>query len=220
MDITTSPSLLERLRIEGNERDWEVFFSLYARPIHGLAMQFGLPPDQAEDVVQEAMIAIMRRMPEFIHDAGRARFRTWLWRVVKNITITHWRRAQRRPTVRLEGEHSGANLLETLAADEPGGADSLERSWRLALVREGLRLLEADTHVHSRTLAIFRDLVLEGHDSAAVAERYGVRRNGVDVIRTRLTQRLAKIVAALESGELKPLTEPESEPESPEPELS
>jgi RNA polymerase sigma-70 factor, ECF subfamily len=216
MDISTSPSLLQRLRIEGNDRDWEVFFSLYSRPIYGLALHFGLGPEQAEDVVQETMIAIMRRMPEFHYDPDRARFRTWLWRVVKNITITHWRRAKRRPTVALDDANSSGAIAGMIAPDDPGGgADELERTWRLALVREGLRLLEADTQIRSQTLAIFRDLVIGGHDVHDIAARYGVRRNVVDVIRIRLTQRLTKIVAALDSGKLKPLTEPEP----PEPDL-
>jgi RNA polymerase sigma-70 factor, ECF subfamily len=215
MDITTSPSLLQRLRIEGNERDWEVFFSLYARPVFGLAQHFGLTPDQAEDVVQETMVALMRKLPEFRYDPERARFRTWIWRVVRNISITHWRRAQRRAAVSLDAEESGG-ILSALATDDAGGSAEVERAWRLALVREGLRMLEADTRLRSQTLAIFKELMLGGRDAEEIAAQFGVRRNVVDVIRVRLTQRLGKIVAALESGELKPLTEPEPDVE-PEP---
>jgi RNA polymerase sigma factor (sigma-70 family) len=189
MDITTSPSLLQRLRIEGNERDWEVFFALYARPIYGLALHFGLPSEQAEDVVQETMIAIMRRLPEFDYDPERARFRTWLWRIVKNITVDHWRRTQRRPTVPYD---QAAHASQTM--DSPHQDEAIERTWRLALVREGLRLLEADTQIRSQTLKIFRSLVIDGEDPDVIANRYQVRR---------------KIVAALESGKLQPLTEPE-----------
>jgi RNA polymerase sigma-70 factor, ECF subfamily len=213
MEITTSPSLLQRLRIEGNERDWEVFFSLYARPIYGLAMHFGLPREQAEDVVQETMIAIMRRLPEFYYDPERARFRTWLWRIVKNITISHWRRAQRHPTVPLgdQGSHPAVPGLVDYA--DPANSAELERNWRLVLVQEALRMLESDSQIRSQTLSIFRELVIEGREAADIAERYGVKRNVVDVIRIRLTQRLSKIVLALESGKLQPLTEPE-EPEA------
>lgn len=215
MDITTSPSLLQRLRIEGNERDWEVFFSLYARPVFGLAQHFSLTPDQAEDVVQETMVALMRKLPEFRYDPERARFRTWIWRVVRNISISHWRRVQRRAAASLDADESGG-ILSGLAAEEAGSSAEVERAWRLALVREALRMLEADTRLRSQTLAIFKKLMLGGRDAEEIAAQFGVRRNVVDVIRVRLTQRLGKIVAALESGELKPLTEPEPDVE-PEP---
>lgn len=53
-----------------------------------------LIPDQraAEDVVQEAMVRAWSQSSQF--DAERARFTTWLYRIVVNLCIDHRRRVQ------------------------------------------------------------------------------------------------------------------------------
>ena len=53
-----------------------------------------LIPDKraAEDVVQEAMVRAWSQSSQF--DAERARFTTWLYRIVVNLCIDHRRRAQ------------------------------------------------------------------------------------------------------------------------------
>lgn len=49
-------------------------------------------PVTAEDVVQEAMVRAWSRASHF--DSGRARFTTWLYRIVVNLCIDHRRRTQ------------------------------------------------------------------------------------------------------------------------------
>jgi RNA polymerase sigma-70 factor (ECF subfamily) len=49
----------------------------------------------AEDVVQEALVRAWSQSGQF--DAGRARFTTWLYRIVVNLCIDHKRRVQPEP---------------------------------------------------------------------------------------------------------------------------
>jgi len=63
--IPTRQSLLERLKDLGNQEDWRRFFDTYWRLIHATAVKAGLTETEAEEVVQEVMIAAAKKLPEF-----------------------------------------------------------------------------------------------------------------------------------------------------------
>jgi len=78
--------------------DRRAFDSIVAR--HGaftlrVALRLMRDPAVAEDVVQEAMVRVWTRAAHF--DAGRASFRTWLYRIVVNLCIDRRRRVQPDP---------------------------------------------------------------------------------------------------------------------------
>jgi DNA-directed RNA polymerase specialized sigma24 family protein len=88
--ISTRATLLERLRQWDDHSGWQEFFNIYWRLIHRVALRAGLKEDEAEDVVQETVIAVARNMPQFRYDPTRCSFKTWLlnmtrWRIVDRI---------------------------------------------------------------------------------------------------------------------------------------
>jgi len=60
-------------------------------------------PQDAEDVVQEAMLAAFRHFDRF---QGRADFLTWATRIVINAALQHIRRARTKPTVSWDHVHN------------------------------------------------------------------------------------------------------------------
>lgn len=78
--------------------DTKAFDEIVAR--HGpfalrIATRFMTDPSLAQDVAQEAMIRAWTQCGRF--DAGRARFSTWLYRIVINLCVDHRRRARPEP---------------------------------------------------------------------------------------------------------------------------
>lgn len=76
--------------------------SLYRRALRILARS-----QDAEDAVQEAMLAAFTRLHQF---QGRAGFLTWATRIVINAALQHIRKARTKPTVswgQVEGEFEG-----------------------------------------------------------------------------------------------------------------
>src|SRR5437868_385851 len=63
--IPTRQSLLARLKDVGDQESWREFFDTYWRLIHATALKAGLTQAEAEEVVQEVMIAAAKKMPEF-----------------------------------------------------------------------------------------------------------------------------------------------------------
>lgn len=88
--IPTRDSLLSRLKDWRDDDSWRDFFNTYWRLIYGVAIKSGLTAQEAEEVVQETLITVARRIPEFHYDPAVCSFKTWLmnltrWRIVDQI---------------------------------------------------------------------------------------------------------------------------------------
>src|SRR5262245_18976963 len=83
--LATRASLLKRLRDVKDQASWQRFFDTYWRLIHGLALKAGLTETEAQDVVQETVIAVAKHLPGFRYDPKVCSFKTWL------LQLTRWR---------------------------------------------------------------------------------------------------------------------------------
>ena len=82
---TTATTLLLRLKDSEDQASWQRFFDTYWRLIYGVARKSGLNDTEAQEVVQETMIAVARQMPSFRYDPTLGSFKSWL------LNLTRWR---------------------------------------------------------------------------------------------------------------------------------
>jgi RNA polymerase sigma-70 factor, ECF subfamily len=116
-------------------------------------------PDDADDVAQEALIQVSRRLGSY---AGRARFTTWLYQVTRNTALSLRRRVTRR--LRLLG--GMAAMQESPAPDPSVRAEASELRHVVAEVFRELPVRQRE---------IFYLVDVEGHEAVAVASRLGLR---------------------------------------------
>ncbi len=64
-----------------------------------------------------------------------------------------------------------------------------------------MRELLSDDSIHQRSKQIFLRLSVDGMSPTEVASAYGVERNAVDKIKSRMIARLREIVASLEGAD-------------------
>src|SRR5262245_22431625 len=95
--LRTRRTLLSRLRNLGDQESWRTFFDRYWELFYNVARQAGLTDSDAQDVVQETVIADVKAMPEFRYDPARGSFKQWLLRIVRRRIVDQLRRACRRP---------------------------------------------------------------------------------------------------------------------------
>lgn len=84
--IATRATLLERLKDCEDQASWREFYDLYRDLIFSFAIKAGLTESEADDVVQETVIGVARKLPEFRYDPAKCSFKTWLlnqtvWRI-------------------------------------------------------------------------------------------------------------------------------------------
>src|SRR6185436_18304938 len=83
--IPTRHSLLTRLKNREDEASWQDFFNTYWKLVYGVAVKSGLTDQEAQEVVQETVITVARRIPEFKYNPANCSFKTWL------LNLTRWR---------------------------------------------------------------------------------------------------------------------------------
>lgn len=93
--LPTRRSLLERLRDLDDQASWREFFETYWKLIYGAAIRAGLSDQEAEDVVQETVIGVARKMDTFRYDPAICSFKGWLMHVTRCRIVDRYRR--RRP---------------------------------------------------------------------------------------------------------------------------
>ncbi|MDQ6712781.1 MAG: sigma-70 family RNA polymerase sigma factor, partial [Candidatus Dormibacteraeota bacterium] len=75
--------------IAGNSQAIEMLYDRYARLAFGVALKILGERTAAEDVVQEAFVAVWRNAAAF--DPARGQIRSWLLRIVRNRAIDRLR---------------------------------------------------------------------------------------------------------------------------------
>jgi RNA polymerase sigma factor (sigma-70 family) len=193
--IETSDSLLGRLRGDNAHDAWQEFFDAYWGAIMRYGCKVGLTKDQAEEVLQDTMVALIRVLPEFAYDRRKGRFRNFL------LTIVH-----RRAMYVLERGARNRSLVwnealeETLSGrgreDEGPDHEALLR-WRDSLLEEALRRMRDDPRLGESTFGVFEAYVIERHPAEEVALKFGVTVNAVYQVRNRLLRRLKMEVGML-----------------------
>src|SRR5437016_1793823 len=79
----TSPtrwSLVRRLKDWDDHESWRDFFNTYWKLIYSAAMQSGLTDAEAQEVVQETVITVAKKMSSFKADPAFGSFKGWLAR--------------------------------------------------------------------------------------------------------------------------------------------
>ena len=190
----TSVSLLRDIASGTENARWAEFVRIYEEPMRAfLAARF--PSVEADDVLQETMIALMRVMPDYHYTPdGNGHFRNYLVGILKHKAEDAIRRQSRESDRRERIRKSAADAPRR--AQAPGEADE-EESWRLAAMNTALEQLLSDESVNARSREVFRHVALLHEPPAEVAAAFGISRANVDQIKRRLVLRLSELVKTM-----------------------
>jgi RNA polymerase sigma-70 factor (ECF subfamily) len=177
---TTSASLLDRLRLPGEQDAWPRFVKLYTPLLFFWARRLGLNEDDARDLVQDVFTVLVQKLPVFRYDAPKG-FRNWL----KTVLLNKWRdRNRRRSPVSVGGDRLA--LSELAAAEEP---DVLgETEYRQLLIARALQLMQAE--FPEKMWRAAWEYIVVGRPAAEVATELGIAPGTVYVAKARILCRL------------------------------
>ena len=120
---SVSSTLLEQLRGRRPEA-WERFVRLYGGLIHRWCRRAGLTAEDAADVLQEVLAAVMLHLPDFCRDQPGASFGGWLATITRNKVRDHYRRRHGRAEAR------GGSTAQRLLSEIPQPPELSEESIR------------------------------------------------------------------------------------------
>jgi RNA polymerase sigma-70 factor, ECF subfamily len=202
-------SLIERLKDSGDDTSWREFFDTYARLIHGVARKAGLTDTEAQEVVQETVIAVARKMPEFRCDPQAGSFKGFLLHVTsRRITDQFRKRARSAPGAAAgSGGMTGSQRSDADARDRTSTIDRVpdparseldtlwDQEWRAHLLEiAGDRVRQ---QVDPEQYQMFELHVLRGQPVREVARKLGVTAARVYFAKYRISKLLKREIQRL-----------------------
>ena len=198
---TTSTTLLRDIAQDSQHARWTEFVARY-RPMMEAFMRERFPALDADDIIQETLIAVCAALPSYRYaPEEKGYFHNYLTGILRNKALRQLGVNQRQAEIaemvgsRVPRDRDGRAGAPRTPSDMMS-AD--EQSWRETLVEIALRQLMNDESIQSRTRQVFLRVVVNGEKPDDVAAAFGIERNAVDQIKNRMMQRLRKIVAELE----------------------
>ena len=182
---STRSSVLRAVANTENEAAWQRLFDLYAGFVFSIARSKGLKPEDADDIVQIVFTDLARNLPTFQYDRSKGKFRSYL------AGLVHWR-----VTDRLKAGKRDADLMSSLeeeAKSTTAACDAAfeDREWQAAALEEALRRIKPE--VNPEHYAAFVASTVDGQDTETVMRLYGLTRDNLYQIRTRLTAKLREV---------------------------
>src|SRR6266513_1422045 len=201
----TRRSLLSRLKQSNAQESWREFFDTYWRLIYTAALNAGLTDSEAQEVVQETVLTVLKKVKSFRYDPAIGSFKGWL------LTIVRWRIADqfrkrpqqiRPPSSRRTAETSGTATLERIADPSAINLEAVwEEEWQRTLFAAALSRVKRQAN--ARHYQMF-DLHAVKHWSVdRVAQSLGVSAGQVRLAKHRITALMRREVARLEKEEEK-----------------
>ena len=198
----TRRSLLTRLKDWDDSEGWREFFDRYGKLIYGFAIKAGLRNAEAQDVVQETLLAVAKQMPGFRYDPAKGSFRRWLFNQTRWRITDQFRKRQR------------ADLLQAVPDDDATGTSEMERvpdssgekleaawdsEWRENQLARALERVK--TKVSERQFQMFQLFAVQGWSMAEIIRTLKVNRAQVYMAKMRVSRLVKAELAVLEAKE-------------------
>jgi RNA polymerase sigma-70 factor (ECF subfamily) len=158
-------SLALRRPARGEERRFELLVATHLDAIYRTARRLGVRQDDVEDLVQEVLVVLARRLADIEVDKERA----FALGITARLAANFRRKARRRPELlmaEMDGEADGASSLSPRSG--LSGERCVEQAEALAVLRAGL---EAMTEAQRVTFVLFE---LEELHASEIAAELGV----------------------------------------------
>lgn len=194
--IPTRRSLLSRLRSWDNQDSWREFFDTYWHLLYSVATKAGLGDADAQDAVQETVIAVAREMPGFKYDPALGSFKGWLLQITRRRIADLLRKRYRSGGASRSDPETPARWADL---PDPASLDLeliWEEQWRDHLRKAALDKVKR--RIRLDQFQMFELAVLKGWPARKVAEALGVTIIQVYMARHRVGKLVKKEVRHLE----------------------
>lgn len=192
----TPVSLLARFahQVTGEcESAWTRFFEMYRAPIMKFAEYAGAK-GETEDVSQEVFLKLVEVLRQGRYVPERGKFRSYLATLIHNEVINRWQKEMVRGAGQKVAIDDDDSPVEVAVPSET--AAIIDAKWRLALRESAIEHVLTKTALSQQSKEVYRAYVIEGRPIEEVSATFGLSRNSVSQIKTRVERMISKYEAA------------------------
>jgi len=204
--IPTRRSLLARLKNWDDQKSWQDFFNTYWRLIYSVALKAGLSDADAQDVVQDTVLTVAKKIGDFKSDPAIGSFKGWLLRITRRRIADHFEvRNKTEQASSISGaSETGDDSTRTATVERVADHTSFnldacwEEEWQKNLLRAATEKVK--NKVSPKQFQKFELYVLREWPVQKVAATLGVSAAQVYLAKHRIAGLLKKEVKRLEGN--------------------
>ena len=186
----TSTTLLRDLAQDSRHARWGEFVARY-RPMMETYMHTRFPMVDADDAIQETLIALIKVFPVYHYSPEETgAFHNYLTGILRHRALRMIECESKRLNKELKYQE-----IEGLSASDRNKDD--KSVWRESVFEIALQQLLADESINDRTKQVFVRVAVNGEKPEPVAESFGITRNAVDQMKARMKERLRELANML-----------------------
>jgi RNA polymerase sigma factor (sigma-70 family) len=199
--IPTRTSLLRRLKQWDDQESWRDFFDTYSKLIYRAAVKAGLNDAEAQDVVQDTVIVVAKKMEDFKYDPELDSFKGWLLYLTRKRIALHYRKRERDrggPGTRSDPMPLQPDLE---GIPDPAGVDIeaiWNEEWEASLADAALARVKEQ--VSPKQFQMFNFYVLKQWPVKDVAKTLGVTMAQVYLAKHRISTLVKQEIKRLQNG--------------------
>ena len=180
--------MLGRAQNGDDSHAWQQLNDLYAPLLSAWLARQGLQATDADDLVQETLLAVAEKLPDFEHSGNRGSFRSWLRKIMVFRMRNFWRTRKRHP------QGPGASEFQKVLAELKDPHSQLTQLWEREhdrhVMQRLLRLISP--RFQENTLEAFRRVALLSQSPQQVADDLGMTLNAVVIAKCRVLRELRR----------------------------
>lgn len=195
IQLPTRRSLISRLRNRQDDDSWRDFFQTYWKLIYSFAIRSGCTDAEAEDVVQETVIALANKMPEYRYDPATCSFKGWLLHITNYRVIDQLRKRRRGTLEPLPADEGSERIL---ALGSPVGSELellWDREWEKNLMDAAMERVKR--RINAEHYQIFHLLMVKRESPAKVADLLKVSKARLALVKHRVAKLVRKEIEQL-----------------------
>lgn len=191
----TRASLILRLQNAADVAAWDEFVEIYGPVIFRAATRRGFQQADADNLVQEVLLAVAQSVSKWLDREDRGSFRHWLLSLARNYSVDM---LTRKPTRSLGNDGSEARRLlnDIPAADDIASLIDLE--YRRSVFQWAARHVRAS--VNESTWQAFWLTHIEGLSAEQAANKLSIRVGNVYLGRSRVMASIKELVSQYEES--------------------
>ena len=182
----TSLSLLEHVQQSPDDSAWQRLVDLYTPLIRVWLKRYALLDQDIDDLVQEVLTVVVRKVPEFQRNSQTGSFRRWLRTITVNCLRTFWRSQRYRP--KMANKEGFAQILDQLEDANSALSEVWDREHDDHVARRLLEMVRP--RFEPKTWLAFQRVALEEIPVDEVASELGMTANAVFIAKSRVVHSL------------------------------
>jgi RNA polymerase sigma factor (sigma-70 family) len=193
----THESLIAGLKRWDNEESWRKFVNQYRPLLYSEAIKRGLSSVQADDVVQDTIIQVSKKMAGFKYDPAIDSFRGWLVYLTRKRIALEFRKMARDDRRQSYVNESSVEL-ETIPDPGAGGVEKIqeEEAHRFVLDTATARVKKQVSPKHFQMFDLY---VVKERPATEVAQAFGVAVAQVYLAKHRISALMKHEIVSLKS---------------------